>query len=162
MLSLLCALTLQASSEPVAAPGTERVAMYEFLAGAAAAAVTVPVTVALGTWLGSLSNNLVGAALPSLLLLLALPPLVVTGVAYWAGNAASPGSARFGPAAGAAIGLQVLTLIATVAIGASSRDLGAVAAFTGAEMLLLPGVVAGVMHATRPKEVNAPVLAWSW
>jgi len=160
MLSLVFLYSIQAA-DPVA-PGTERVVMYEFLAGAAAAAVTVPLTVALGTWMGSLSNHLVGATLPALILLLALPPLIVTGVAYWAGNAIVPGSAKFSPAVFAALGVQALALVVTVAIGASSHDIGAIAAFTGAEMILLPGIVSGMMHLTRPKEMVAPVMAWSF
>src|SRR5690242_9003267 len=94
---LLLALSVS-SLEPATAPSTvelpsaERVALYQFLAGAAAAAAAAPLTLILGTWIGSSSPNLLGALIPSIVLLLALPPVIVTGATYWAGDVMRPGT----------------------------------------------------------------------
>ncbi len=165
--------TLEPATVPVAMPqkpSAERIVLYQYLAGAASAAVTVPLTLLVATWLGGLSSNLVWALVPSLLVLLALPPLVVTGASYWAANAASPGAVRFWPAFGATVAAQAAIVVVATLIGVSSRDVGAVAALTGVEMVVLPGVNAGTSYLTRPQPMPslsrggfvAPVFAWSF
>jgi hypothetical protein len=127
------------ASAPVAADDAlTRQALLMFAAGAGAAIVTVPATIALGTWLGSLSSNLIGAILPSMLLLAIIPPLAITAAAWLVGDLIQKDSVRFGPAFGVAVALQVAGIVIAAVTGVSSANAGSMAAFTAAEALVLP------------------------
>jgi hypothetical protein len=125
--------------------------------GAGAAVVAVPATLALSAWVGSLSSNLVLAAAPAMVLLLALPPLAVTGAQWLVGNALQPGSVRFQPAVWVALGVHVLAVTGAVLLGATVDDLGDAALFTLVEALVLPTAVTLTMRATAP--VPPPTLS---
>lgn len=125
--------------------------------GAGAAVVAVPATLALSAWVGSLSSNLVWAAAPAMVLLLALPPLAVTGAQWLVGNALQPGSVRFQPAVWVALGVHVLAVTGAVLLGATVDDLGDAALFTLVEALVLPTAVTLTMRATAP--VPPPTLS---
>lgn len=129
----------------------------ELAAGAGAAVVAVPATLALSAGVGSLSSNLVLAAAPALVLLLALPPLAVTGVQWLVGNALHPGSVRFQPAVWAALGVHVLVLAGAVVLGATVNDWRDGALLSLVETLLLPTAVTLTMRATAP--VSPPTLS---
>src|SRR5438105_588012 len=58
----------------------------QFGAGALAAVISVPASFYLGTALGSLSNDLIGAAIPTLLCIGLLPPLAITLTTWIVGN----------------------------------------------------------------------------
>ena len=124
--------------------------------GAGAALVAVPATLALSAWVGSLSSNLVLAAAPAIVLLLALPPLAVTGAQWLVGNALQPGSVRFQPAVWVALGVHVLAVTGAVLLGATVDDLGDAALFTLVEALLLPTAVTLTLRAVAPPEVFVP------
>jgi hypothetical protein len=125
--------------------------------GAGAAVVAVPATLALSAWVGSLSSNLVLAAAPAMVLLLALPPLAVTGAQWLVGNALQPGSVRFQPAVWVALGVHVLAVTGAVLLGATVDDLGDAALFTLVEALVLPTAVTLTLRATAP--VPPPTLS---
>ncbi|MFE8603639.1 hypothetical protein [Archangium violaceum] len=125
--------------------------------GAGAAVVAVPATLALSAWVGSLSSDLVLAAAPAMVLLLAVPPLAVTGVQWLVGNALHPGSVRFQPAVWVALGVHVLAVTGAVLLGATVDDLGDAALFTLVEALVLPTAVTLTMRATAP--VPPPTLS---
>jgi hypothetical protein len=125
--------------------------------GAGAAVVVVPATLALSAWVGSLSSDLVLAAAPAMVLLLALPPLAVTGAQWLVGNALQPGSVRFQPAVWVALGVHVLAVTGAVLLGATVDDLGDAALFTLVEALVLPTAVTLTMRATAP--VPPPTLS---
>jgi hypothetical protein len=125
----------------------------ELAVGAGAAVVAVPVTLALSAWAGSVSSDLVWAAAPAMVLLLALPPLAVTGAEVWLGNALATGSARFQPALWVALGTHVLVVVGAVLLGATVNNLGDAALFTLVEALLLPTAVTLTMRAVAPPEV---------
>ncbi|WP_375768987.1 hypothetical protein NR798_46200 [Archangium gephyra] len=118
--------------------------------GAGAALVSVPATLALSAWVGTLSPDLVLAAAPAMVLLLALPPLAVTGTQWLVGNALQPGSVRFQPAVWVALGVHVLAVTGAVVLGATVDDLGDAALFTLVEALVLPTAVTLTMRATAP------------
>jgi hypothetical protein len=150
------AATPPEAAEPEALALTpERLLLYEALTGVAAAAISVPVTLALSTWLGSLSSNLIVAALPSLILLVALPPLAVTGAVYWL--ASSFDNARFQPAIWAALGVQVATVVVAALAGASSGNAAGYVALTGTGMILMPTAAILTMRLTRPDAALAHV-----
>ncbi len=125
--------------------------------GAGAAVVAVPATLALSAWVGTLSSDLVLAAAPAMLLLLALPPLAVTGAQWLVGNWVQPGSVRFQPAVWVALGVHVLAVTGAVLLGATVDDLGDAALFTLVEALVLPTAVTLTMRATAP--VPPPTLS---
>lgn len=122
----------------------------QFLVGAGAAVVAVPGSLLLGSALGSLSNNLFLAALPSLVLFLALPPLAVTWAEWMFGNWDSPGSARFMPAIWIALGVHAAAMVGGIASGASYLNLGSMAILTLIEALVLPAVVTLSMRLLGP------------
>jgi hypothetical protein len=130
---------------------------WELAAGAGAAVVAVPATLALSAWVGSLSSDLLLSAGPALVLLVALPPLAVVGVERWVGEALVPGSARLQPAVWAALGVHVLAVVGAVLLGTSVRDLGDAALFTLVEALVLPAAVTLTMRGVAPSGAFTPV-----
>jgi hypothetical protein len=140
-----------------ASPSGEQPWTIQFLAGAGATVVAVPAGLYLGTLLGSLTNNLVLAALPPLLLFAALPPLAVTWAEWLVGNLGAEGRARFQPALWVALGVHVLAIVGAVAFGVSTLSFGTVAVLTLAEALLLPAAVTLTMRLTPgPPTALAP------
>ncbi|PTL79504.1 hypothetical protein [Vitiosangium sp. GDMCC 1.1324] len=129
----------------------------ELATGAGAAVVAVPATLALSAWVGTLSSDLVLAAVPAVVLLAALPPLAVAGAQWLVGNRLQPGSARFQPAVWVALGVHVLAVTGAVLLGATVDDLGDAALFTLVEALVLPTAVTLTMRATAP--VPPPTLS---
>lgn len=134
-------------------------AAIEFGAGAAAALVSVPLTLLAGAWVGSLSANLLLAALPGVLLLAAIPPLAVTAAvslasSWWGGRAG-----RFSPAIWTTLAAHVLMVAGGVLLGVSAHDVGSAALFTLAEALVLPAVAVGTMRLSSPRLTQvAPLL----
>ena len=120
-----------------------------FGAGVGAAAIMVPGTLALGTWMGGLTSNLYAAALPPVLLFLALPPLAVT-FAEWLMGRLYGESFRWGPALAVGVGTQLLLTASAFLFGVSTNNPGNAALFTLAEMILLPAAVTLTMHYSRP------------
>src|SRR5262245_31795386 len=64
--------------------------LWQSGASMAAAALSVPVSIALGAWVGTLTNSLPVAALGGLVLATLLPPPAVTFAAWLAGNWGGP------------------------------------------------------------------------
>src|SRR6185436_16991678 len=76
-LPLVAALAWSSVSASVAEEALETsrsLPVYEVAGGVAAAAVTVPASIYLGSWIGTQTNNLVAAALPSLGIAALVPP----------------------------------------------------------------------------------------
>ena len=127
-----------------------QLAALEFGAGAAAALVATPASLALSVWLGTLSNSLIWAALPAALAFVAIPPLAVV-LAEWAtANALLPGSARLSPTVWVSLGAQVLVLVGAILLGAHGANVGDAALLTLVEMLVLPGASTAMIHWTSP------------
>jgi hypothetical protein len=135
----------------------------QYLIGAGATVVAVPAGLLLGSLLGTLSNNLVLAALPGLVLFAVLPPLAVTLAEWLVGNHWAPGTAAFQPALWVAVGVHLAAMVVAIGLGVSSQSLTAVCLFTLAEALLLPGAVTLTMRltgrtATAPPRASTPGL----
>lgn len=131
-------------------PSPMRWMALELAVGAGAAAVTVPVALLAGAGVGSLSSNLVLAAVPALLLVLALPPVAVAAAEAWLGDRLAPGRGRFRPAVWVALGVQALMMGAAIALGANARDWRDVVWLTLAEAVALPVAVTLTTSLSRP------------
>ncbi len=142
------------------APATSSLAFpdlaIELGAGAGAAVIAVPATLWLASWVGTLSPNLVLAALPSFLLLAAIPPLAVTWAVWFASGASTARPGRFSPAIWATAVAHVLLVVGATLLGVAAQELGDAALFTLAEAIALPAVAVGTMHLSAPR--RAPSL----
>lgn len=123
----------------------------QFGTGAAAALVSAPAALGGAIWLGSLSSNLILAALPAFALFVALPPIAVTSAAWWMGERLNPGASRFSPAIWVGVGAQVAVLAGAILLGVHGHNLMDVALLTVVEALVLPGAVVGTMTLSAPK-----------
>ncbi len=131
----------------------------ELATGMGAAVVAVPTTLALSAWVGTLSSNLVLAAAPAMLLLVALPPLAVAGAEWLVGNLRQPGRVRLQPAVWVALGVHVLAVTGAVLLGATVNDLGDAVLFSLVEAVVLPTAVTLTMRATAPAPPRSVVEA---
>lgn len=129
----------------------------EFGAGAAAAAVTVAGSLALGTWLGTGPTGIVGAALPPFLLLAVLPPLAVTATEWLVANSSDDFSASWNPALWVGLGAQVLTITGGVLLGANTSHLPSAVGFVVASSLILPAAVTAAMNLWGTEPRTRPV-----
>lgn len=109
----------------------------QFGAGAAAAVVSVPLTLWGASSVGSLSNNLLGAALPSLVMLLVLPPLAVTVTEFFVGQALGV-NPKLWAAFFVTMGTQLVAIAGGVLLGMWAGNPTHVALFTAGEAILLP------------------------
>jgi len=152
-LAALPAPAAESSAAVAAAPHGLHLLGVELGAGAGAALVTVPASLALGSWLGTLSNDLVSAALPGLAILAFVPPVAVVLSALFAAEALGATGLRAWPALWATLGVHLAVLVAAVLLGASARNLGDAALLTAAEMALLPATATGMLHWTARPQV---------
>lgn len=129
---------------PSAAWSGPKLVAVQFGAGAAAAAISVPLTLWGASAVGTLSNNLFGAALPSLLMLWVIPPLAVTVAEVLVGNAFGADAKLF-PALWAALGTQLVAIVGGVLLGLYAGNPGHVALFTLGEAILLPTATTWVL-----------------
>jgi hypothetical protein len=132
-----------------------RFALWTGTAGFGAAALTVPGTLALGHELGKHGSSYLAAALPGLLLLLALPPSAVMATELLLGHRLKPGTLRFHPAFWTAMGVQLVTMVIAIAAGATTHELGGASAFAVADALILPGTVTLMLYLTRRRAPGA-------
>ncbi|MFZ5444592.1 MAG: hypothetical protein ACOZQL_31655 [Myxococcota bacterium] len=132
-----------------------------FTKTAAVGVVASAAGVMLGAGLGTLSNNLIGAALPVLLANLFVPPIVTVLVAMLLGNWDSPG--RFGfwlPVAGAFVvnaAVYVLTsLVLQIAVAWTNPV--AMLLYTLVDGVLMSGATVGIMALTEKKPDKTAVI----
>lgn len=137
----------------------ERWALWEGLAGFGAAAVMVPATLALGQEIGKHPSNYLAAALPTLLMLMTLPPAAVTVTEYFLGNHLKKGQMRFHPAFWTAIGVQLVTMVVAIAARATTHDLSDASAFAAIDSVILPGTVTLMLYLTRRKPATKAATA---
>jgi hypothetical protein len=147
------------SSLQDAAPKTSDVGLGELFVKVSAVGVAASATgVVLGAGLGSLSNNLIGAAIPGLLVAnLIFPPLVTVLAAVLMGNWNEAG--RFGfwlPLAGAfvvnAAAVLITSLVFNIAVGITNPlSLLVYAVIDGVAM---SGATVGLMALTETKKVT--------
>lgn len=131
--------------------------------GAAATAFTVPLTVALASRVGLLSASLIGAAVPALLTLVFLPPLVITGAMWLFANLAEDGGFRFHPAVWAALGTHLAAVVVAGLVGAAANQAGDMMLLTLSEAILVPVATMAVLQGTRrPPAVQGLTLRWEF
>jgi hypothetical protein len=122
-----------------------------FAAGAAGAALAVPLSLAMCTGIGEGSNNLLLSAVPALLLYLAIPPIAVAAsTTYGEAWLFDTPVDWVRPALWTTLIVHAGIVFGAMAMGVSTHDLGRVAPFTLAEVLLLPAT------ATLSDELWAP------
>jgi len=144
-----------ASASPATPTASPQPWTSQALVGAGATIVSVPVGLLLGTLWGGVSNNLLVAAIPSVILFAALPPLAVTWAEWLTGNWGAPGSVTFQPALWVALGVHLVATAVAIGLGVSSINLASVAIFTLIEAVLLPTAVTLTMRLTAP-QAGAP------
>ncbi len=119
--------------------------LWHYGSGAATTAVSLPLTLALSTYLGSKGNHM-NAAIPALLSVLVLPPLFTMAGQWWMGNRLQKDSSRVFPAVLAAYGVHLLVLTAAILGGATTHDLGDASLLTLAEAVLMPAAITGIYY----------------
>lgn len=124
-------------------------------AGVTAAAVSVPVSIALGAWVGTLTNSLPVAALAGLIVATLLPPPAVTFAAWLAGNWGGPERFSWSPALWVAAGVSVASFVAAGFLGLNANEGGSIALYTAVEALLLPAAAVGTMHLTAARPASS-------
>ena len=134
----------------------EKMGFGEHFAKTTAVGMASSVTgVLIGAGLGTLSNNLIGAAVPVLLANLFLPPVVTVLVAMLLGNMGSPG--RFGfwlPLAGAFVVNAAAYVIASLFLVVPWTNPAALLVYSLIDGLLMSGASVGLMHATEKKQTT--------
>ena len=138
--------------------GSQKPLGLMFAGGAGAAVVSVPVALYLGSLMGTWSNQLLAAALPSLLLVVLLPPVTVTLTEWWVVKAVTGRAPSLRPAFWWALGAQVLALVGGVALGVNTGNPTSVALFTAAEAVVLPGVVTWSLSSGMSPSLPGPAL----
>ncbi len=131
-------------------PSSFKLSALQFAAGAGAAVVTVPATLALAGWLGTLSSNLYLAAIPAALTFVALPALAVTIAEAWVGSWLTGREFRVLPSFWIALGTQTLMLVGGILAGAYAHNLGDAALLTVVNMLVLPAATTAAMRVFEP------------
>jgi hypothetical protein len=120
-----------------------RLLASDYGVGAAATVVAVPVSMALAAWAGSLSSDLLWAALPAAAIFIALPAVLVTLIEVIISNREVPGSGRWRPALWLGLGAQTVLLAIGVLAHVWVGDVVAAALFTLLEAVVLPAAVTG-------------------
>jgi hypothetical protein len=124
-------------------------------AGSAVAIVAVPASLYLGEVLGSLSNDLLGAAIPVLLSIGLIPPIAITAITVLVGNSGGGGRYRWWPTFLATLIINGASLAIAQPLGLSTLYFGRVIIYTLAQAVLQPGV-AVLLQRAWPK--NEPVV----
>ncbi len=117
-----------------------------FAVGACVAVVMVPLSLLAGVWVGTLSSNIVLAALPALLIVAVVPPV---GVA-WVDGRLKPRRVGGGRALALALGAQGGLLVGAIGAGASAHRLGDAVLLTLVEAIILPAAVIAWRPASPP------------
>jgi hypothetical protein len=131
---------------------------YQFGAGAVAAVIFVPGSLYLGSWLGNLSNNLIGAAIPTLLCIGLIPPLAITIAEWLAGNWNTPGRYRFWPSFLVNLVVNGVSLAVAANWGLSIAVVERVVLYTIVQAVVQPAGTTLLMRAW-PKEEAPKVIA---
>ena len=124
----------------------------QFGLGAVAGVVAVPASIYLGAWLGSLSNNLIGGALPSLLCFGLIPPVVVSLVTWLVGNFNEGGTFRLWPSLLVTLVINGAAMAIAGVFGVSFLEAGAVMILALVDGIVLSAASTGTMRLFPLKE----------
>ena len=118
--------------------------------GAATTMVITPLSMGLGAWIGTLSSNLYAALIPSLLIIMLVPPIVTALVEYGLGNLLwGAGTFKIGWSLLTGILVQVALVVISVFVGIPGATLPGIAIFTLFDIVLMGGSTSGIMWATK-------------
>ena len=118
--------------------------------GAATTMVVTPLSMALGAWIGTWTSNLYAALIPSLLIIMAVPPIVTALVEYALGNLLwGAGTFKLGWSLLTGILVQVALVVISVFVGIPGATLPGIAIFTLFDIVLMGGSTSGMMWATK-------------
>lgn len=129
----------------------DRLASRQMAVAAGAAVVSVPAAFFGARLIGSLSSNLVGAALPAVLAFALVPAAVTAGAAVWADGGS------FLPAFGIGVGTQVLAFAAAVLLDISAVRPLALAVFTVLDAAVLATLTVSSLHWFPPAGAGGDV-----
>jgi hypothetical protein len=124
--------------------GTTAAWGWQFAAGTAVGILAVPGSLYLAEAFGSLSNNLIGAAIPALLCMGLIPPLLITLATVLVGNWTAPGTYKFWPAFLANLVINGASLAIGAALGLTVGVFGKVLLYTLVQAVLQSGVSTGL------------------
>lgn len=128
--------------------------------GAFAALLSTPVALVVGAGLGSLSNNLYAALVPSLLTVLLVPPLAVVITEWMVAERSGRGRFRLIPTLLVTLVAQAGIIAAGIFLGANGTSGSGIAVMTLASAVVLPTVATAMLKVTeRPPIVSVPVLS---
>ncbi len=119
-------------------PSAEQHWGHQFLIGAAAAVIFVPVSLYLGQTLGSLSNNLIGAAIPTLLCIGLIPPIAITVSMWLTGRREGGNRYRFWPSFFVNLLVNGVSLAIAAQFGLSVGVLPRVVLYTIVQAIIQP------------------------
>lgn len=132
-------------------------AAAEYAAGVGVAAVTVPLTMELGTMIGKSSSDLTTALVPALLVTMLVPPAAVAGAEWSVARLCGRKGARFHPAVWAGLGVSVLGVLFGALGGVWTENKLSFSLFVVAESLAMPAAVTLTMKYTERAPKPAPV-----
>ena len=131
--------------------------------GAFAALLATPTALLAGAGLGSLSNNLYGAVVPSLLTALLVPPLAVVLTEWVLAERSGKGRFRLIPTLLVAVVGQAAVLGAGILLGVNGTSSSGAAVVTLASAVVLPAVTTAMLKVTeRPPAFSVPVASGSF
>jgi hypothetical protein len=113
----------------------------EYAAGVVVAAVSVPLMMELGSMIGRSTPDLVAALVPSLLLVIFVPPVAVAGAEWSVGSGLLHRRTKFNPAVWAGVGVSALAVLFGALGGVWTDNKLAFGLFTAAESLALPAAI---------------------
>ncbi|MBL8954060.1 MAG: hypothetical protein JNK82_25005 [Myxococcaceae bacterium] len=129
---------------------------YHYAAGSAVAILAVPASLYLGQELAGLSNDIyLGAALPVLLSIGLIPPVLITAVTVLVGNSGGGARYRWWPTLLATLVINGASLAIAAPLGLATLSFGKVVVYTLAQAVLQPGA-AVLLQRAWPK--NDPVV----
>jgi hypothetical protein len=145
----------EAPAQQVSA-STERGASWavQFGAGFAAGLVGTPASLSLAQWVGSGPRGLITTAIPALLIMGLLPPLLTTLACWATGNWQAPGRHRFWPSFGVNVLINGLTLMVAGFLGASVGEFGSMAFLGMIDGGLMSGAATLLMRLTAKEPVG--------
>jgi hypothetical protein len=118
--------------------------------GAATTMVITPLSIGLGAWVGTWSSNLYAAVIPSLLIIMLVPPIVTALVEYGLGNLLwGKGTFKIGWSLVTGLLVQVALVVICALVGLPAAAPPGAAIFTLFDIVLLAGSTSGVMWATK-------------
>ncbi len=131
--------------------------MFQLAAGVAGTLISAPASLAIGTFLGSVSNNLYLSLVPALLFTAFIPALVVSAAVWLEGDQEAPGRYRWWTSFVASSLVNIALLVVAGFLGMSVTVFGGAAALCLAQTVILPLVSVGTMRLFEKDTAVLPI-----